>query len=239
MSNGTNESELRSRYETFSPWAERVALLILLGLAVEIAAVFILEKSWSEAILTISANMLIIAGVWGELLLEKRAKQAGDGLVAIANARAAEAQLELERLKTPRFRLITSEASAKFIEKLKAFPGTKFDIGHARIGREHWDFLWVMEPLFPKANWVFVNWVGDGFFAKLPWTMVGRIYGEANVSNVSIELSPENREKLLPAATALAGVLNEIGIAAQVERQIIASRSETTDAIHILVGDRA
>jgi hypothetical protein len=69
MSKGTNESELRSRYETFSTWGERVALLILVGLAVEIASVFILEKSWLEAVLTISANMLIIAGVWGELLL--------------------------------------------------------------------------------------------------------------------------------------------------------------------------
>jgi hypothetical protein len=160
-------------------------------------------------------------------------------LVAIANARAAEAQLELERLKTPRFKLITSESTAKFIEKLKPFAGTKFDIGHARIGREHWDLLWRLEPLFPQADWVFVNWVGDGFFGKIPWTMVGRIYGEANVSNISIELSPENRERLLPAATALADVLNEIGLAAQVEPQLIASRSQTTDAIHVLVGDRA
>jgi len=236
MSNGINDRELRSRYETFSTWAERVALLILVGLAVEIAAVFILEKPWLEAVLTISANMLIIMGVWGELSLEKRAKQAGDGLVAIANARAAEAQLELAKITTPRFRRLTVEAVASIVEKIEQFRDTKFDVGHNPIGREQWDLAWQLEPIFPKAGWIFIDWIGGKTFSKLNWTMTPHTYGVANVSNISIELTPEYREKLLPAANALADALNGIGIAATVEANPISGASTTPDAVHLLIG---
>jgi hypothetical protein len=92
--------DLQSRYEFNSTLAERIALLIIVGLAVEIASVFIVGKPllW-EGVLTIFANVLIAAGVWGELRYSKRAKEAGDGIVAEANARASEAQLQLERLR--------------------------------------------------------------------------------------------------------------------------------------------
>jgi hypothetical protein len=106
---------------------------------------------------------------------------------------AAEARLELARIATARHKLLTQEASETIVEKLKPFAGTKFDIGHASNGREQWDLLWVLEPLFAKAEWMFVDWVPGplphpGVFPKLNWTMQRRVYGVANVSNVSIEL---------------------------------------------------
>jgi hypothetical protein len=238
MSNGTNDSELRSRYEINSARAERLALLILVGLVVEIASVFILKKSCLEGALTIVATSLILAGVWGELLFERRAKEAGDGLVARANARAAEAQLELARITTPRFRLLTVEAVTSIVEKIEPFRDTKFDVGHEPIGREQWDLAWQLEPIFPKAGWVFVDWIGGKTFSKLNWTMHPHTYGVANVSNVSIELSPEHREKLLPAANALAEALNGIGIATTVEANPISGTSITPDAIHLLIGTK-
>jgi hypothetical protein len=64
------------------------------------------------------------------------------------------------------------------------------------------------------------------------------LYGEANVSNLDIELSPEKREKLLPAAQALAEALNEIGIATTIQPVVISGSSLNADAIHILVGER-
>jgi hypothetical protein len=101
--------ERRSPIQFNSTWAERIASLIIIGLAVEIAAVFIFGKSFWEGAVTILANVLIVAGVWGELIFERRAKTAADGIVAQANARAAEAnaraataQLELRRLSEPR-----------------------------------------------------------------------------------------------------------------------------------------
>jgi hypothetical protein len=150
--------------------------------------------------------------------------------------RAAKSELEVARLSTPRFKLLTSEAVASLIEQLTPFSGTKFDIAHAPVGREQWDFLWQLEPIFQKAGWTFVDWVGPKVFGKLNWTMTPHQYGIANVSNVDIELSPENRDKLLPAAQALADALNSIGIAATVQPQPISGVSTTTDAIHILVG---
>ncbi len=249
---GTNN--LQSKYDFNSAWAERIAHLIIIGLAVDIVAAFILGKSYLEITLNIGANLLIIAGVWGELLFSRRAKEAGDGIVAEANANAAKAQertasleketavakLELARLSTPRVKLLTSEAVASIVEKLSPFAGTKFDIGHAPRGREQWDFLWQLEPVFARAGWIFVDWDGQKFsaFGKPNWTMQIRQYGYANVSNAAIELTPENRETLLPAAQALVEALDGVGIIARIEPHPISGVSNTADAIHFLVGNK-
>lgn len=75
-------------------------------------------------------------------------------------------------------------------------------------------------------------------FGKQNWTTQVRAYGVANVSNVSIELNPENRDKLLPAAEALSRALNGIGIVTAVENHLISAASGTSDAIHFLVGTK-
>jgi hypothetical protein len=130
------------------------------------------------------------------------------------------------------------------VERLKPFAGTKFDIGHSKYGREEWDFLWLFEPLPAAAGWLFLDWVPGslphpGVFRKVNWTMKPHVYGTANVSNVVIELSPENRKKLLPAATALAEALSAVGIDAGIGAdQPINWVSTTADAIHILVGPK-
>lgn len=105
MNSGKENSDLQSSYEFNSIWADRIARLIILGLAVDIVVVFISGKSWLENILTIIADTLIITGVWGELSFARRAKEAGDGIVAKANERAAKADLariELEAQLSPR-----------------------------------------------------------------------------------------------------------------------------------------
>ena len=63
-------------------------------------------------------------------------------------------------------------------------------------------------------------------------------YGFANVLNVSIEMHPDHREALLPAAEALCKALNEIGITASVAEKLIGAISTTADAIHVLVGEK-
>lgn len=128
--NGDKGGDLRSEYERYSNLAERVALLILVGLAVEIAAVFILHKPRLESALTVAATALIAVGVWGEILLERRAKTAGDGLVAQANERAAKADLaraELEDKLRPR---MLNQAQWDFIQALAG----RFE--HVNIGYE-------------------------------------------------------------------------------------------------------
>jgi hypothetical protein len=73
---------------------------------------------------------------------------------AKAEERAAEANLALARLTTRRVQLLTPEAVASFVERIGPFRGTKFDVGHAPNGREQWDFLWQLEPMFSQAGWV-------------------------------------------------------------------------------------
>lgn len=115
MNNGNSGNSLRSEYEKFSTLAERVALLILAGLSVEIVAVFILRKSLLESLLTIAATTLIAVGVWGEIVLERRAKKASDGIVAEANATAAQA---IERAATLEKEAADARARTAEIERL-------------------------------------------------------------------------------------------------------------------------
>jgi hypothetical protein len=62
-------SQLKSQYDSYSLYAERIAYFILVGLIVEIVAVFLLKKPWYEAVLTISSTLFIFLGVWGKYSL--------------------------------------------------------------------------------------------------------------------------------------------------------------------------
>jgi hypothetical protein len=236
MSNGISDSELRSRYEKYSAWAERLALLILVGLAVEIADVFILKKPWLEGIFTIAATTLIFAGVWGELLFEKRAKEAGDRLVAKANARAAEAQLELANFRLPRRWVLRGKTDA-ITERLRPFAGTEFDSGLGQSG-EQADFWWDLEPIIVAAGWVHVQWRADA--NVLPFVISQGpdrpLSGSVAAANVEIHVHPDSRERLSPAATALISALNEAGIAARDAGHN--THNINTNAIHILIGNK-
>jgi hypothetical protein len=102
---GPKNKDLKSISDFNSRWADRVALLILVGLGVDIGAAFVSDETWRKG-LTILANSLIALGVWGELWFAKRAREADDSrvaeaerAVAEANARVAEAELRLEELR--------------------------------------------------------------------------------------------------------------------------------------------
>lgn len=152
--------------------------------------------------------------------------------ISEANARAAEAALSLEKLRTPRAQLLTPEALASIVAKLKPFAGTKIDIGHATENREVLDFLWRLEPVFEEAGWVHVDWVGGQMFKKNNWPG-DHWYGVASVSDISVEVRPAFRDTLMPAADALADALRSIGIAVHNDNN---NSSRNDDAIHFLVG---
>jgi len=174
-------------------------------------------------------------------------QQASKALIAEANARiseanargdeakaeAAKAQLELIKFRRPR--LPTNEELTSLIEKIKPFSGTRFDVGHARVDREAWDFLWSLEPAISKAGWVHIDWVGGSVFGKNGWPG-NHLYGEMGVNNVSIEVRPQFRSTLMPAAIALAGALKAIGIEATTDDDNNSSQND--DAIHLIVGPK-
>jgi hypothetical protein len=88
---GPKNNDLKSISEFNWTWADRIAYLILAGLLVDVADLFIPE-GWWKILAAIGANLLIFGGVWGELWFAKRARDADDN-------RVVEAQLETERLR--------------------------------------------------------------------------------------------------------------------------------------------
>ena len=62
-------------------------------------------------------------------------------------------------------------------------------------------------------------------------------YGIANVENVTIELAPESREQLMPAATALANAFKQIGIDATVTGKN--NSSTNAGVIDLLLGAKS
>jgi len=206
----------------------------LVGLAVEIASVFILRKSLLEGALTIASAAFIWVGVWGELLFAKRAKEAGDGIVAQANARAAEAELALVKFRQPRQSYVKGN-EALITERLKPFAGTKFDSGLAANSGEVADFWWDLEPVITAAGWLHLPW-NPLSVGMLVYQGLRPVSGSVGASNVEIHIRPEERATLGPAGAALISVLNEIGI----EAMDIGfnSHSANPEAIHIHIGDK-
>jgi hypothetical protein len=236
------------RLERASGWG---TLIILVGIAVEIGIFIGLDPHDPlERIFTLVANCLIALGLIIEyfaiqftISASEEAKIESDTKIAEANARAAEAneralamQLELARFRTARVALLKEgKGAATLTAALLPFAGTKFDVGHEDVGREQWDFLWLLEPIFTKAGWVHVDWEGGQYFKKSNWPG-DHTYGVANVSNVSIEVHPGSPEALVTAALALAEALNSIGV--QADTGQFNNVSANADAIHVLVGTK-
>ena len=217
MSSGNPENgknDLQSKYEFNSRWADRIARLILLGLAVDILAAFILGKSAPEIALTIIANALILAGVWGELWFEKRAKAAGDGIVAEANARAAEADAraaeahaELARLqKKLEPRAITVDGEAKINEALRSYRGLPFFV-KADPAAEY-AFVNRLIAVLQRAGW---KWMGYGVS---PMTLPTgdfdtRELDESLISGVQVRINRSKANEWHDAAKTLGFALTE------------------------------
>jgi hypothetical protein len=153
--------------------------------------------------------------------------------IAGANARAAEAELKLAEYRRPRGPIIQTHAT-EFVAAIEPFKDTKFDMGHAPVGREQWDFAWQLEPLMSQAGWVFVEWTGG--FSKLNWTMKPHLYGVANVTNVSIEFDEGGGPQLFLTTAALAAAFKKVGIEAVATRSN--NGSPNKNIVHLLIGDK-
>lgn len=182
--------------------------------------------------------IVVTAGVkerhWDELRRQSDEQIAeSNERAAAAESKAAAAELELINFRKPR--QIDSTQAALIIERIRPFAGTFFDVGHDSTDREQWDFLWQLEPVLPEAGWLHMDWHGGHVFKKPNWPG-DHVYGQIGVINVSVEIHPQSREKLLPAARELAAALNEIGIEATAGA--FNNTSINTDAIHLLVGPK-
>jgi hypothetical protein len=163
---------------------------------------------------------------------------------------AADSQLKLATLRTPRATLLTNDALDSIADKLTPFKGTKFDTGLSGSSGEQADFLWRLESalapviLYPNdrqqknAGWVELSWgfnrIGVGA------TAIHRgnrpVSGPVAAQNVELHLYPDFRDALLPAATALVSALRDVGIEAQIAAYNTYDSND--DAIHILIGEK-
>ncbi len=143
---------LQSRYEFHSLWSDRLGYLIIVGLAVDIVGAIIVGKSGLEIGLGILANVLIIAGVWGELWFARRAKEAGDGITAEAKARQREAELKLEQLRElagPR-----SIDHVVFAKELEGKPKPQHvQIWYLPDSTDGWTFSFHLRVALLEAGW--------------------------------------------------------------------------------------
>ncbi len=225
---------LKSRYERNSAWADRVARLILLGLAIDIIAVFVLQKSWLESFLGVSANALIALGVWGELWFEKRAKEAGDGIVAEANARAAEANaraqeatLELARLRTPR--VLSPDQLSQLIDAAKPFAVVPFDV-FIQPEKEPLDLANHIAEALRTAGW---NWLAVPSPIALNRPNKPSI-GMTTFVGLAVQVHHSRIDEWREPALAIGNALHAAGIETLVQE--ITDDSVSVSPVHIRVG---
>jgi hypothetical protein len=239
-------ADFKSVSDFNSDWADRIALLIIVGLAVDIINVFVPDQTWHNR-LAIIANALIALGVWGELHFAKRARTADDSRVAeaettLANAieRASRAEEELIRLRTPRRHRFPIIPARRALETaLSSFAGTPFVIGMGPNDGEVQDFIWDIGPVLWAAGWIQLDWIYPG----------GTVKGEARfggpgfwrpamapvpAQNVLIMMDAGVSAIFSPAADALVSELGKLGIEAHVVPFNIHTARIT--AMHILIG---
>ena len=148
---------------------------------------------------------------------------------AEANARAAEAQLALAKFKAPR--MLSETQQGTIADKLRSFAGTTYDAGIGPMGDpEPLYLLKAIAASLARAGWIQVPWTGNSeTYTEPPLAPVGLTM----VTNVIVDVHPDQWSKLGRAATALAEALKAEGIDA------IADSKSTTihnDLIHLRIG---
>jgi hypothetical protein len=120
-------------------------MLIFLGVAA-IAAVFVGISTYAVV------RLQKVESEYARKSLEEYKLEAG-GKISEANARAAEANLEIERLKAPRS--LSAEQQARIRDKVKDFHGTTFDITTYPWETEPAAFSRDISKTLEEAAWAF------------------------------------------------------------------------------------
>jgi hypothetical protein len=171
----------------------------------------------------------------------ERLQQISDEKIALANARASEANqkaqeaaLALAELTAPR--MLTTEQRGRIVDKLKQFSGTEYDITVSGVDPEILSFVFTIELILSAAGWAELNWQGDGeTLIRQEGQSLIRI--GASVTNVVIGAHVDQPPKFLEFAQALSDALVNEGITATSALHIRHVQSSTNkNAIHIMVG---
>ncbi len=181
-----------------------------------------------------STGLLVWMGNVKEEYL-KRDLAATNERAAHAEERAAEANLELAKLKTPR---TLNPGQQKLIsEALKGFAGTQFDMA-INHDVEAIGLLPSLENALKSAGWIEIDWKSGAPIAEINFTRKDLpAVGLVSISGLVIQMHPEQVPTLGTAAQALASALDGQGIAAKAEPGI-GFPNINTKAIHIVIGEK-
>jgi hypothetical protein len=213
-----------------------------------------LSRGWAELISALSNSALaIIAGIaamltllalWSgnekERYLKLDLSAATEGaaeankIAAIATQKAAEANLEIERMKTPR--TLDAKQKTRIAQKLAKYAGQQFDLACVHGDPEPYKLMGQIEDALLQAGWIAIDWTGSALGLKRAGKTVA---GSVQCKTVVVHLSSPDKKTpppsgLLEKATLLKNALNDEGIDAVIEYGPHSNTS--TDAIHVVVG---
>jgi hypothetical protein len=155
----------------------------------------------------------------------------------VAEQRAAEANLELVRLRTPRS--LNAEQQDHITEKIKPFPDISFDFGIVASDQDSVDLLEMIEDALIKGEWRPIPWSDSEPGLQYNRSRSKRVTtGVISARGINILVEPEHASTLLPAAETLSMALNAEGIAARAAADPAASLSNNKTAIHIMIGTK-
>ena len=185
----------------------------------------------------ITATALFVSGWVGYSLADFAQKDANVRIAesrataAEANARAAEAQLALEKLKTPR--TLGLDRQQLVMAATKPFKGQRYRAAisqGADDGLAFWELLYVT---LEKAGWIYLP-AGAPSMGNPPAGVP-----IAAIPGVEIRFNPAKESELAPAALALGNALHADGMVVAINRdtQINLNEADQNDLL-IVIGAR-
>jgi hypothetical protein len=157
---------------------------------------------------------------------------------AEANARAAEASLELAKFRAPRS--ITAEQQTTIAEKLSRFEGTHFDMAVIPADPEAASFLGQISKTMQLAGWKWVEWTHPGGPLAFTYTWPGLPnVGQMGTTGIDIFLDHDHVTELWDAATTLALALKAEDFSSGTVKDVVKEQGiPNHDTIHVVIGKK-
>jgi hypothetical protein len=182
---GQRKNDPHQKLESLERWSARATLLILAGIVADIVLLFWFPHDRMERLGATIANVLIAAGLLVEYVVILRAivatgdaNRESDERVAAAEARAAEAERETQRLRAQfAWRRLSPDQMVKIAVKLRPTRGS-IGISYVHSDPECQYFAFQFLEASKAAGWA----VG----------MLGGIYGELRFGIIVPDAGPED-----------------------------------------------
>jgi hypothetical protein len=215
---GAEKAALQAALNTLDVWLIVFGVLVAIGAVGRSVAGYLHWRKSGELQTVLEA----------ENLAQQQEIAKANATAAQAQQRAAEANLELARMKAPR-----TLRAEPVVSILKPFAGTSFDVGLVQGDAEAADFMLVLEGVLKAAGWREVDWAGGDIVMTREGSPTA---GLVTTRNVAVGVHPARALTLGNAAAALADALNAQGIVARRGTTDAGFINKNADAVHILIG---